>query len=156
MLNVLPRKTAGNGNREVYPLARLRDEFDAVVNRFYAGLPLFFDKPGYPEMTWGFNLEETDKEYLVYVEAPGFEIEDFNVFVTGNMLTLRADHKEKAAKKTKEEDFVPFAERSFARCFTLPPGVNAEKIDATYKNGILEVHIPKSEETKPRRVTVKT
>jgi len=156
MRNVLARKTAGNGGREVYPLARLRDEFDAVLNRFYGGLPLFFEKPAYPEMNWEFKVEETEKEYLIYAEAPGFEAEEFNVFTTGNVLSLRADHEEKSTDKSKEEGTLSFAERSFARYFTLPPGVDMDKIDACYKNGILTVHVPKCEAAKPKKVTVKT
>jgi HSP20 family protein len=98
-------------------------------------------------------VKELDKEFVIHAEAPGFEGAEFEVFFSNDVLTLKAEHK--VETEGKREGAV-CCERYFERDVTLPAGVNSEKIEATYKNGILEVHVPKSEECKPRRVIVKT
>jgi HSP20 family protein len=156
MFGLIPKKV-GNGNREMFafghPLARMRSEFDTIFNRMFGGFPNAYERWPYPESYVDFEAEETDKEFVIFVEAPGFEAKDFDVRVTGNVLTLRAEHKKETMKKKEEYDYT---ERHLERSITLPAFVAPDGIEATYKNGILEVHVPKSEEAKPRRVAVKT
>jgi HSP20 family protein len=126
------------------------------MNRFFGGLPEpYGSRWGYPETFWAFEMEETDKEFVIHAEAPGFEMKDFEIFLTGNLLTLKAEHKTKIEKKVVKEEGEFLAERTFERYVTLPTGVLPEKIEAFYKNGILEVHVPKCEEAKPLRIPVK-
>lgn len=158
MFSLTPVKKVGNGSGEffypTYPYGKLRNEFDAIFNRMFGGFPVPFENWGYPEAYWAFNTEETEKEYLIYAEAPGFDAKDFNIFVTGNVLTLKAEHKTEM-KEEKGKEF-RYAERCLERNVTLPAAVKADKIEASYKNGILEVHVPKAEEAKPRHIAVKT
>jgi len=84
---------------------------------------------------------------------PGFEPKEVKVELVGERLTIEAEHKEPAEEGKKEE------ERVYAhvkRVITLPPGVNPEKIEATYRNGVLEVHVPRTPEPTGRRIEVKT
>lgn len=158
MFNLMPMRKTGNGRREMfrpaYPMDRLSNDFETIFSRLFPGWPVPFEGVAYPEPKWGFDVEELDKEFVVRAEAPGFEIKDFDIHVTGNVLTLRADHKVEIEKK-KEGDYC-YAERGLERNVTLPAGIKPEAIEAMYRNGILEVHVPKSEETKPRRVVVKS
>src|SRR5436190_1517977 len=80
------------------------------------------------------------------VEAPGFEAQDFDVEVSGGMLTVRAEHKE-AGKKDEEA-----GERwtRLERSVTLPEGLDLDKVEATYRNGVLELHLPKHPDALPR------
>jgi HSP20 family protein len=93
-------------------------------------------------------MEEREKEFVVRAEVPGFEANELVVNLTGNMLTIRAEHK--VAREGKEE-----VERRFERTFTVPTGVIPEKIEALYRNGVLEVHLPRSPEPEGRRIEVK-
>ena len=96
-------------------------------------------------------LEETEKEVVVRAEMPGFEPEEIEVLVRGDELLLRAAKKVPAEKKEAAEK--PW--RRLERVLTLPPHTNPEKVEALYHNGVLEVHLPKTEEALPKRVPVK-
>jgi len=157
MSALMSMRKMGNGNREVvrpvYPVARFNNEFETLFNRLFAGWPIPFEGFANAETKWGFEMAELDKEFVIRAEAPGFEGTEFIVFVNNNVLTLKAEHK--AEPEGKCEGTVR-CERFFEKNVTLPAGIKPEMIEATYKNGILEVHVPKLEETKPRRVIVKT
>jgi len=93
-----------------------------------------------------------DKEIIVRAELPGFEPAEVRVELLGEVLTVEAEHRE-AAEKTAEA-----AERTYAhmrREITLPAGVEAERIEATYRNGVLEIHLPRTPEAVGRRIEVK-
>jgi HSP20 family protein len=158
MFALMPwRKTERNGGREFlplveYPLENLRLEMNDVFNRFFRGWPLENEMVKEP---WALNVEETEKEFVVHAEAPGFEAKEIEVNVTGDRLTLRAEHKEEVAAK-KEKNGYRYAERHFERAFTLPANTDPAKIEAVYKNGVIELHVPKTEAVKPRRIEVKT
>lgn len=94
------------------------------------------------------NIAEKKDQFEVNLAAPGMKKEDFNIDVEGNMLTISAEQKEE--KEVKDERYTrkEFNYSSFSRNFTLPDGVNKEKIDASYENGLLKVTLPKTEDAK--------
>jgi len=157
MFSIAPWRKAGFGRRELFrptfPMARLNNEFESIFDRFFAGLPVPFEAWPDAETKWGFEMDNLDKEFVIRAEVPGFEAKDFEIFVNGNVLMLKAEHK--VAEGAKKEEGYRF-ERRLEENVTLPAAIKADKIEALYKNGILEVHVPKLEETKPRRVTVTT
>jgi len=120
----------------------MRRELESLFGRFFGELPTLW------EPAWGMEREETEKEYVVRAEVPGFEVPELVVEVRGDVLTVRAEHKE-----TEGEKETRYAE--FERAMTLPPGVEANRIEARYHNGILEVHLPKGPEAVGRRIEVK-
>jgi HSP20 family protein len=131
-------------------LKRMRNEFDELFGRFYGELP--FSVPGTPG-AWPWELTALDKpnEIIVKAEAPGFEVGDFEVLVRGNELILHA------AKKTESKEEGKYNEVRERKCYesvTLPAGVNAEKVEAKYHNGVLTITIPKTEEGKGRKVVI--
>jgi len=141
--------------RTEMPLTWMPEEFETLFNRFFTNLPV-------PETAewpfrWGLTMEEKEKEFLVKVELPGFAPEEVTVELLGERLTVEAEHKEpevKAEEKGKEK-----VERAYAhvkRVVTLPAGVEAEKVEATYRNGVLEIHVPRKPEEVGRRIEVKT
>lgn len=136
---------------EFFPLARMRDEFDALWNRFLGdwgrGLSLRDDDFGFGLRS---GLEDKENEYLFHVDLPGFEPGDIDLKVSGNTLTVRAEHKDE--KKGKEG--TGFRYGSFQQHFTLPYGVDDGSIDASYRNGVLEVRLPKTEQAKGKRIPV--
>jgi HSP20 family protein len=138
-----------------HPLSRLRDEIDSMFNRFFAQWPAPMDWGRGMERFWDVDLEETDKEILVRAEAPGFEPKDFDIHVSGDTLTIRAEHKQETEEKQGESRFWERRYGRFVRSIPLPAPVNAEKVDAHYRNGVLELRLPRTEETPRRRIEVK-
>jgi len=158
MFGLMPwrkERPAGTLVPEVNPFAVMRRDLDSLFDRFFGRWPM--DLPemlDYPVVR-GLKWEETDKEVIVRVEAPGFELTDFDIVATGDMLTIAAMHKEVIGKekegKAKEERLA-----EMKRYVTLPPGVDAARIEAFYRKGILEIHLPKTPEACGRRIEVKT
>lgn len=98
---------------------------------------------------YGFTLEEKDNEVLVRAELPGFAAEEIKLEVMGEQLVLEAEHKEAGEKETQAYAHVK-------RVVTLPAGVEFEKAEATYRNGVLEVRLPRKTEAVGRKIEVKT
>ena len=105
----------------------------------------------WPVTGWGFDVDDTGKEIVVHAEAPGFEPDDFNVEIVGDNLVLKAERKE----EDKGGNGYHFRQERLYRTVALPHGVEADKIDARYHNGVLEIRMPKGEEAKGKRITVK-
>ena len=137
-------------DNEFYPMARFRRDFDQLWNRFWddwGGLSEWRGSGG-----WNFDLDDKENEYLLHADLPGFEPDEIDVSVSGNVMTVRAEHKE----EDKSKNGSSYRYGQFYETFTLPSGVLSDKIDARYHNGVLEVHLPKSEECKAKRITVRS
>jgi HSP20 family protein len=146
------------------PFLSLRQEMDRLFDGFSARWP--FDGRG--EMTpWnGFaafdaipatDMVEKEKEYVVTAELPGVEEKDIEVTLHDDILTIRA---EKTQEKREEKKDYHLSERrygSYHRSFRLP-AVDASKVEASYKKGVLTVTLPKSAEAqaKQRKIKIKT
>jgi len=140
---------------EEFPLANVAEEFGALYNRLFAGWPTFPEEFR-PERLWNIEIAETEKEFLVRMEAPGFEAEEFKVEVLGNRLAVKAEHtvETKAPAEAKEPAEMEKRVRRFERVLTLPEGTVPEMVTAAYRNGMLELHLPRAEEVLPRRIPV--
>lgn len=93
------------------------------------------------------NLRETDKTYELELVAPGLRKEDFKLNVSNDNLTVSFEHKEENEQEKKDEGWLrkEFRMQSFSRSFHLDENVDANKITATYNNGILQLTLPKKE-----------
>jgi HSP20 family protein len=160
MFSVMPgrrEKRAGNGlaaPRESTPIDLLSREFPSLFNRAFAGWPISLEPTWEMAEPWRVTMEEEEEEGVVRVEVPGFEASELDLRLTGEVLTIRAEHKE----KIDAEGAAP-VKRGYRRLeFTviLPAGLVPEKIEARYYNGVLEIHVPKAPEARPRRIEVKT
>jgi HSP20 family protein len=101
------------------------------------------------------NIWEDDKGYYLEAEVPGVEKENVKVTFENRLLTLSG---ERTFENSVENYRHHLAERSFGRfmrSFTLPADVDASRIEATFKNGVLLVQIAKSEEARPREIAIK-
>lgn len=99
------------------------------------------------------DIEETKDNYLYTFDIPGMRKEDIKVEVLNNMLTISGERK----SEQKDKNNSRYMERSygqFQRSMSLPSTVNAEKVEATYEDGVLSIQIPKEETEKPRQITV--
>ena len=94
------------------------------------------------------NFADNKDNYEISLAAPGMKKDAFNIDVEGNVLTISAEKEEKKEEKDERYSRREFNYTSFSRSFTLPEGINKDKIDASYDNGLLKLTLPKTEEAK--------
>ncbi len=92
------------------------------------------------------NILEEDNEYRIEVIAPGIDKKDVKINLEDDLLTISSERKEENEEKDKHYMRREFNYTAFSRSFVVPEEVNAEKISAEHKNGILTLHLPKKEE----------
>lgn len=140
-------------------LARFGETVDHMIERlwrdpFGAAIPSDFRD----EFVWGpaLDLSETDNEITARLELPGMKPDDIDIRVAGQVLTVRGQKREEREDRRRG---VQYSERhfgQFSRTVTLPTRVDADKIDATYRDGILTIILKKESGAQPRRITVKS
>ena len=102
------------------------------------------------------DITEDKDKYVVRAELPGMRKEDISVSLDGNTLTISGERKQEEEKKERESYRSERFFGRFQRSVTLPAQVQANKIEANYKDGVLTVTLPKSEEAKRKQIEVKT
>jgi len=102
------------------------------------------------------DIIETKDSLVVKADVPGLEKDDFKVSVEDNVLTLSGEKKVEYDEKDKKHNYhrVERTYGCFSRSFTLPNIVDTKNVKAKYKNGVLEVKLPKSEESKPKEIEI--
>ena len=133
---------------EVSPFLTLHREmnrlFDDVFNRFDSGMPSVFGRlPGWSSGSWpSLEVNASDNEIRVSAELPGMDEEDIELLVDQDVLTIRGEKKSETEDKGRH-----FSERyygRFERSIALPFEVEEDKAEASFKNGVLTVTLPKS------------
>jgi len=135
------------------PLARFPEAFESVFDRFLTSWPVM-ETPEWPNR-WDVTMEENETEMLVRMEVPGFEPAEVKVELVGDQLTVEAEHREPAEAAAKTETETRSERVRMRRMLALPPGIDREHVEATYRNGILEIHLPREPEAVGRRIEVK-
>ncbi|TAV49725.1 Hsp20/alpha crystallin family protein [Rhizobium leguminosarum] len=144
-----------------WPLDSLRSEIDRVFNDF--GSPSIFDR-AFSRMPAAFSrgmlavdLVESEKAFELSAELPGVDAKDLDVTLADGVLTIKGEKNE--TKEEKENDYYLSERRygSFHRSLELPRGVDSEKIEAKFSNGVLKVTLPKTPERQKndKKITVK-
>ena len=100
------------------------------------------------------DLVETEDEFVLRADLPGLSEGDVDIELEGNVLTVSGERKADYQEREGGYYRVERAWGSFARSLTLPEGVSAENITASFDRGVLEVRVPKPEQSKPRRVAI--
>ncbi len=147
-------------SREVSPFQEFERFFDSFLGR--GGMPsLRWDHPlwerfaafekGVPKV----DVIERDAEVVVRAEVPGFEREDLEVSVTDRSVTVKGEHRQE--KKEEQGEFFrsEISSGSFSRTVALPSDIDADRAEASFKNGILELTLPKLKRASRRKVEVK-
>jgi HSP20 family protein len=102
------------------------------------------------------DIEESDNLYLIKADVPGVDKKDIDVRLENGVLSITGEKlAEKETGKGTRHHRTERYHGSFARRFTLPTAVKADKVDATYKDGVLSLMIPKAEEAKPKAIDIK-
>jgi HSP20 family protein len=125
----------------------------------------FFGRPFLPaswrrfspeEMTWAPAIDVTEQEdkFLIKAELPGVKEEDIGISVSGNSLTIEGEKRTESETKKKGYYYSEATYGNFSRSMTIPSMVDANKIDAKFDNGILEITLPKIAESKPKKISI--
>ena len=101
------------------------------------------------------DIAETDNEFTIKAEIPEVKKEDVKVTIDSGVLTIRGERKQEKEEKDKKFHRVERYYGSFTRSFTLPDNVDESKIEASFKDGMLNLQIPKTEAAKPKAIEVK-
>ncbi|MFC2045370.1 Hsp20/alpha crystallin family protein [Chloroflexota bacterium] len=137
--------------KPVYHRVSLMDDIDQLAGDFWSSWrPEFLNNTMIPHTD---TYEEEDK-LVISTELPGITEEDLEVMVDGNMLTIKAEKKEEVAEDATAHTQERYYGK-YIRSVSLPFHVNGEEVSAILKNGVLEIRVPKTEETKPKKIEVK-
>lgn len=130
------------------PVYSLKDQVDSLFNSFFDDFPLgarnsVFDSSYVPRV----NVSETKTEYHVDAELPGIDKEDVQVKYSDNLLTISAERKEEKEDKDKNYHRVESFYGTFQRSVKIPSNVQKDNIEAEFKDGVLKIKLPKSEDS---------
>jgi HSP20 family protein len=130
------------------------------INRLFGG---FFDQPASQagatsRRQWipAMDLVEADGAYVLRADLPGLGGDDVKIELEDNVLTVSGERNIHSEQREEGYYRLERASGSFSRSLTLPQGVNADAIEASFTDGVLEIRIPVPEQRKPRRVTIAT
>lgn len=134
------------------PLESIREEMQDLISRTFGDEG---DLWSADRITPSLDLAEADNALEVRMDIPGMEPKDIDIQVNANVLTVSGERKEEREEKGKTYHRVERRVGAFSRSVTLPCPVREDAVDAQYKNGILTIKLPKTEEAKARKITVK-
>ena len=139
--------------RQGEELSRLRREMDDLFQGFFRGT----DWPLSMEPMWpAIDIADRNDAVLVRAEIPGCKAEDVDISIHGRTLTITGEKEETKEQKEKGYYHTESVYGSFRRDIELPAEVDQDKIDASCKNGVLSITLPKTEKTKPVKIQVKS
>lgn len=101
------------------------------------------------------DISENDDQFEIHLSIPGLDKNEISLDIKGDNLIVCGERKVKSEKKDHKFHLSEISYGSFSRSFKLPENVNLDKIDAQYENGMLEIIIPKGEEQKPKKISIK-
>jgi len=135
-------------------VARLRREMDRLWEDYFGS-----GRRGLEPMeeVWSpaVDVSETGDKVTVKAEVPGMEAKDIEINLVGDILTIKGEKKSEREEKGENYHMVERSYGSFSRSLKLPAAVEADKIEASYKQGVLTVVCPKKEEVKPKAIEIK-
>lgn len=144
------------------PIRRFRDEMDSMMERFdrFFKEPFFSDTLSIFErdsFTPACNIEELDDRYKIIAEMPGVDPDNIEIELDDYSISIKGQREEKLETKDegKQMHMVEHSYGSYYRSFTLPENIDADNISAEYKNGILTIDIPKTQDTNKRKISIK-
>lgn len=139
------------------PLVSLRSRMDNLFDEFFQGFPGMSLSKETSEFLPRIDVSETEKELHVNAELPGMSEKDIEVTLENNALTLKGEKKHEQEHKDKHYHHIERRYGSFYRSIPISDQVDTEKIEASFKNGVLNVVIPKKESAKKSsKINIKT
>jgi len=154
-MNIVPRRKREEGGELSHPIDLFRRQMDrlfedfwgetGLMSRFAAGEAAFLPRV---------DIAESDKEVVVTAELPGLSEKDVEVSLSQGQLVLSGQKKSEREEKDKSFHLVERSYGSFKRVVDLPVALQEDKAQASFKNGVLTVKVPKSAEAKSRKIQI--
>ncbi len=143
--------------RELAPFRdfeRMRKEMDRFWDSFLEGT---LRERGEDRTEWfpSLDVSETKNDFVVMAELPGMDLKDIDVSLTDGMLTIRGEKRQEKEEKEGNYRLIGRSYGTFSRSVSLPRDVKNDKVSASYKDGVLRVVLPKSEEAKKKEIKIK-
>jgi HSP20 family protein len=134
-------------------LSSFRKEMDRLFDRFWDGDPLELTMTG--EWSPAMDFTESKEAFTVKMEVPGLEAKDIQVSIHNGMLSIKGEKKQEREQKDEHFYRMERSYGSFSRDLRLPAAVDELKVNATFKNGVLIIVLPKTDEAKGTTVAIK-
>ncbi len=133
-------------------LRTLRREMDKLWEDFFGGQELVST-----DGVWvpAIDISETKDAIIVRAEIPGMDVKDIEINLTGDILTIKGEKKQKTEEKDENFHRIETRYGAFQRAIRVPVSVDSDKIQAKYEKGVLKITLPKKEEAKPKQIEVK-
>jgi len=134
---------------------RFRGEVDRLFDDFFNRSP--FNRT-LEKTDWNpaIDVSENEKEVVVHAEIPGMQAKEIDIFLDGKILTIRGERKQKKEDKDKCYHRIERRYGTFSRSYELPANVDADKVKAEYKAGVLTLSLPKTKEQTVKKIVVNT
>ena len=128
-------------------IGRLFENFVGAVRRPFSREPVSFVPP--------VELKESESEYVMKADLPGMREQDIDLRIDDeNVLTISGERQGEETKRVRGYEYTERSHGSFSRTVQLPPGIDASKIEADLRSGVLEIHIPKTAAAQGRKIPV--
>lgn len=135
-------------------LTTFRSEMDQLFDSFFSNRPFYSDTGVAGLMAPPVDVEETAEGYVFRADLPGMTDKDVKVSLVGDTLTLRGERKRETESESGNVHRTERVFGAFERTFTLPAPVRGDQVRASYRNGVLEIRVPKAEEARVREIEV--
>lgn len=135
----------------------LKDPFTNIFSAFDRGLESVFDSTSLgltPQFKIPVDVQETDDGYVIRADLPGVDRKDVSVEVKDGVITISAERKQESKSRKDGYDYRERSVGSYSRSFRLPDNVKVSDVTAALKDGVLDVSLRRTPESKPRSITV--
>ena len=139
------------GYRPARDLIGMQDDVNHFIHSFFGGDARWTDRAPFAPVV---DIAETPEEFVIHADLPGVAQKDVKVGLLGDVLTLRGERQEENQENTGTVLRVERATGAFERSFRLGAPVRSDGVKATYRDGVLEVRVPKAEEARQREIPI--
>ncbi len=154
MRSLIPWRRKEGESASDNALTEFKSEVDDLFNRFFGSSRwspgTYFSKSFVP----AFDVSETDEDIIVKAELPGVDPKEIEVSLSGSTLTVKGEKKEEREEKTQNMHRIERSFGSFSRSVTLPCEVKDDRVEANFKNGVLNLKLPKAETSKKSSIKI--
>jgi len=155
--NLLPTVNRKGKAEDYHPFYSLQREMNSLFDDFFRGfdiIPRGFYRSGEVSFMPTVDVKESEKEFTIKAELPGVDEKDVEVTVTDNVVTIKGEKKEEKEDKGKNYYYMERSYGSFNRVIPLTEEIESDKAEASFKNGVLNITIPKSQTAKAKGTKV--
>ena len=141
-----------------YEPLNLLNQLQREVNRLFETSRFGDEETGHMLADWmpAVDIKEEPTQFVIHADLPGVDIKDIEITLENGVLTLKGQRAAEKKEETEQYRRVERVRGTFLRRFSLPDAVDAEKVSAKCKDGVLEVVVPKREAAQPRRITIES